>query len=146
MLFDKLENLKLYDVIPHEAIEFMASEDIASGKYVLSDKVYINVEEYNTKIISDARFEAHKDYIDVQIVLSGKEELYYTDITGLTVDVPYSKERDIMFYSDEVENAEHVILDGTNFIILYPQDAHAPQVSYKNNISRVKKAVIKIKI
>ena len=143
MIFDKLENLKLYDVIPHEAIEFMASEDIACGKYILSDKVYINVEEYNTKMITDARFEAHKDYIDVQIVLFGKEELYYTNITDLTVEVPYSKERDIMFYSNSVEGANRVVLDGTNFIILYPQDAHAPQVAYENNSGKVKKAVIK---
>ena len=146
MITDILANIRLYKDIPSEAIDFLTSEGVSCGKHIISDKVYINVEEYTTKIISDAKFESHKDYIDVQIVLNGSEKLYYTDIDNLSVDTPYSKERDIMFYADNVMGADKVILDGSNFIILYPQDAHAPQVAYNNVPGKVKKAVIKIKI
>ena len=143
---DKLENLKLYKEIPSEAIKFIASGVFPCGRYVLSDKVYVNIEEYDSKYIKDARFESHKNYIDVQIVLEGAEELYYTDIKGLTVEVPYSEDRDIMFYKDDVSSSDNILLDGSNFIILSPDDAHAPQVCVNNQPQKVKKMVIKIKV
>ena len=145
MITDSFDNLKQYKEIPPEAIEFMALGGISCGKHILSGKCFINIEEYETKHIQDARYESHRNYIDVQILLSGKEELYYTDIKNLTTDIPYSKEKDIEFYKDPVAG-DKVVLDGTNFILLYPQDAHAPQVALNNKPQNVKKAVIKIRV
>ena len=59
---------------------------------------------------------------------------------------PYSEERDITFYKDDVESADYVTLDGTNFVLVYPHEAHAPQVSLPKGVSVVKKAVAKIRV
>ena len=146
MLIGKLEDISKVKEIPSQVLSFITCGEFLCGKHILSDTVYVNIEEYETKHLQDARFEAHKEYIDVQIVLEGKEELYYTDVNNLTVDIPYSKEKDIMFYKDKVAGNDKFTLDETNFIILFPQDAHAPQVCIDNNPAKVKKAVIKIKI
>lgn len=147
MITDKLINLKKYNEIPPEAIEILASGDICTGRHNINKDVYINVEEYTTKHIEDAKFESHDRYIDVQIILSGVEDIYYTDVNNnLTVSEPYSKEKDITFYSNNVKEYNKVTLDGTNFVILYPQDAHAPQAAFNDTPQNVKKAVIKIHV
>ena len=144
MITDKIENLKNYKEIPTDAINKFLS-GIQNGKHIISDNCYINVEEYTTKDIVNAKFEAHKNYIDVQILLNGKEDIYYTDVNdNLTVQIPYDENKDIMFYSDSVNSYNKVTLDGSNFVLLYPTDAHAPQVATTTPPEKVKKVVIKI--
>ena len=51
MIIDNIENLKIYKNIPNEVIDFLSRlnlSDIELGKKVLSDNVYLNIEEYNT--------------------------------------------------------------------------------------------------
>ena len=147
MKTDKLTNLKNYKEIPPEVMNILTSGALNTGRYDISKNVYINVEEYTTKHIEDAKFESHEKYIDVQIILSGIEDIYYTNVNNnLTVSEPYSNDKDIAFYSNKVEKYDKVTLDGTNFVILYPQDAHAPQVAFNNIAQNVKKAVIKIRV
>ena len=145
MITDKLSNIRDYKIIPPEAIDKIVS-GISIGRHNISDSCYINVEEYTTKAVSDAKFEAHKKYIDVQILLSGTEDIYYTVTKNLkNIQTPYNEERDIMFYSENVTNYDKVTLDGTNFVILEPEDAHAPQAAHDNKQQNVKKVVIKIR-
>lgn len=148
MITDKLENIKNYDNFPIEAINFIKELDseIKLGKYVLSDKVYANVEAYTTKFLSDAKFEAHEKYIDIQILMKGNEYIYYTNKELLTQNVPYNTEKDIIFYNESVNDKyKKIKLDGKNFVVLYPDDAHAPQVCI-NKEENVLKIVVKIMI
>ncbi len=147
MITDKLENIQNYTDLPKVVLDFIKSLNIGIqlGKQILSEDVYVNIEEYSTKLVSDAKFETHKEYIDIQILLKGSEEIYYADNKELNVDVPYDTSRDIAFYSDRVAEYPKFRLDGTNFIILYPPEAHAPQVSIDEKPQKVKKVVVKIK-
>ena len=147
MIIDRLENISMYRIIPDHAVEFIKSlpKDIALGRYELIDADYANVEEYNTKLVSDGKFESHNNYIDVQILLNGREKIYYTSTSEVSVDVPYNAEKDIMFYSENVEKSDYVTLDGTNFAMIFPHEAHAPQVA-ADGVSKVKKLVVKIKV
>lgn len=146
MIIDKIDNLKMYEQIPIEIAEFLQSLDsnVKTGRYEFEDGNFVNVETYFTKEISEAKFEAHKDYIDIQMLLSGNERIYLKNINGLSEFVPYDVKKDIIFYSDKV-NGDYVTLDGSNFIFIYPHEAHAPQCSVEDNMS-VKKVVAKIKI
>lgn len=144
MITDKIDNMKLYKEIPSEAIKLIAS-GVSLGKHIISDNCYINAEEYQTKQIKDAKFEAHRKYIDVQILLNGNEDIYITSTNNLQkIHTPYDENRDIMFFSEDVSSYDKVTLDGTNFVILTPDDAHAPQVIH-NKPETVKKVVIKIR-
>jgi len=44
-----------------------------------------------------------------------------------------------------VSGSDFVTLDGTNFMMIYPHEAHAPQV-VSESISTVKKVVVKVKV
>lgn len=149
MIVDKIEKLKLYKEIPSEVVQFLSELDINNiklGKRVLSDCIYVNIEEYNTKDIEVASFESHDKYIDIQLLLKGSENIYYASRDNLSVKVPYDETRDIVFYSDGIQGYPYIKLDGTNFVMIYPHEAHAPQVSSGNLSQKVLKVVVKIKL
>lgn len=149
MIVDKIEKLKLYKEIPSEVVQFLSELDINNiklGKRVLSDSIYVNIEEYNTKNIEVANFESHDKYIDIQLLLEGSENIYYASRDNLSVKVPYDETKDIAFYSDSIQCYPYIKLDGTNFMMIYPHEAHAPQVSSGNLSQKVLKVVVKIKL
>lgn len=149
MIVDKIKNLSLYKEIPSDVIQFILQlkvDNIELGKHVISDDVYVNIEEYQTKAIRDAKFESHDKYIDIQLLLSGCENIYYTSRDGLEIQNPYDESRDISFYSDDVSKSPYTTLDGTNFMMIFPHEAHAPQVSVDNSRQKVLKVVAKIKV
>lgn len=148
MIIDKLENISMYRIVPDHVTEFLKTfkKDISCGRYELIDQDFVNVEEYNTKLLCDGKFEAHNNYIDIQILLNGEERIYYTPVANLSVDTPYNLEKDIKFYSDKLVGYDYVTLNGLNFAMIFPHEAHAPQVCVNETPSKVKKMVIKVKV
>ena len=153
MITDKLENMSLYKNIPNCVLDFVKTilntnvQNLKLGRYELNDKIYANIETYSTKSVSEGKFEAHKKYIDIQLVLSGKEKIFVTDVNdSLNVKVPYSEEKDIIFYSNPINDNMNVVLNGVNFVMLFPHEAHAPQISIDNDTNTVLKVVVKIQV
>ena len=144
MIYDKIENIDIYN-IDKIAVDFIKNltPDIECKKHILSDNIYANVEEYTTKDVG--YFEAHKDYLDIQILLSGEEIIEYTPLEGLSVKESYDKSRDIAFFYDGKNYVTPIKLEEGLFTVLYPQDAHKPQLKYITN-QKVKKVVVKIKV
>ena len=136
MIIDKLENAHKYPQIPLDALK-KAISGLELGRHELSDSIYINVEEYTTK--TENRFEIHKKYADIQILLEGKERLDY----GYSKPAQYNEDRDFAFFDTDVVSS--IVLDGTNFVMLFPEEAHRPQMAI-NSPAKVKKAVIKVKM
>jgi len=147
MIIDKLENIESYPQIPSHAIEFVKklTQSIDCKRYEISETDYVNVETYTTKSHENCFFEAHKNYADIQILLSGIERLDYTEINNLKIKIPYDESRDIAFYENTVKETCNVTLDGTNFVFIFPNEAHRPQMNFENSIE-VKKAVVKVKL
>lgn len=147
MIIDKICNVSNYDVIPEFVKEFIVNinSDINEGRYELPNGCFANVESYTTKNIGAAKFEAHRDYIDIQLLVSGKEHIFYTYLDNLTEEAPYDKTRDIVFYKDDVNHEDYVTLNGINFAMIFPHEAHAPQVSI-SDAEVVKKVVVKVKM
>lgn len=148
MIVDKIENISIYNNIPVEAVKFINSlnTNIQLGRYELENGIFANVEKYETKLIENAKFEAHNDYVDIQILLKGNENIFITDKTILTVSEPYDQNRDICFYSDKLDSSMPVRLDSSNFVVVFPHEAHAPQVSINEISEEVLKVVVKIPV
>lgn len=148
MIVDKIENISIYNNIPVEAVKFINSlnTNIQLGRYELENDIFANVEKYETKLIENAKFEAHNDYVDIQILLKGNENIFITDKTILTVSEPYDQNRDICFYSDKLDSSMPVRLDSSNFVVVFPHEAHAPQVSINEIPEEVLKVVVKIPV
>ena len=66
----------------NEALKYLKSIDIKAlevGKHIINDWLYINVEEYISKPISNCRFESHKKYVDIQMMIHGIEAIETCD-------------------------------------------------------------------
>lgn len=130
-----------------ETLNYLKSIDIASltnGKHIINDWLYINVDEYLTKPISECRFESHKKYIDIQMMINGIEGIEVCDIDKLEPATDYSEERDIIFWKELSNQMKSVITDNS-YVILYPQNAHKPCIA-ENEPQKVRKLVAKVLI
>lgn len=80
MIYDKIDNLKLYAGISEDirlGLEWLrdVNPDIEKGEYELSPRVKAIVFEYTTKEVNENGYEAHRDYIDIQYLISGSERI-----------------------------------------------------------------------
>lgn len=148
MIIDGLENISIYKDIPQNVIDFIRNltPQIELGRYEIDSNSYANIEEYETKKISDCKFEAHKKYIDIQLLLSGIEELDYTPVKGLKISEEYDENRDIIFFENTDRILDSVILEAGKFALIYPHEAHRPQMAFNGISKKVKKVVVKIHI
>lgn len=144
--------MKKYELIKElsaEAYEFtkkLLSEDVENGRYDFSDGVFVNVMTYETKRRSDAFFEAHKKYIDIQIILSGREIIAVEPVDTMhkyECVQPFG-DGDTELYAVNSECVDYVLNEG-DFVILYPEDAHMPSVCIEKP-ETVKKAVVKVPV
>jgi len=108
------------------------------------DNLYAPVSEYLTKNEEDARYEAHRKYIDIQYVINGKE------LIGVA---PMSQKKDILEPYDALKDIEFLTVTGgenhlalpDRFFVFFPDDAHRPSLKDGEN-SPVRKIVVKVKI
>ena len=142
MICDKLENLAKYPSLTRVK-KFLDEQNgtiLNNGKYEIDETCYVAVSEYETGAGKD--FEAHREYIDVQIVLSGREHIFVQNIQQGTPTTEYEKQKDIIFY--KANDAKAYVLDGSNFLVLDVDDLHKPCVAIDESM-KVKKYVFKIK-
>ena len=146
MIIDNLTNAEKYialhkdfklvfDYLKNNNLETM---NCAKNIQLRGEEVFFNLDEYETK--QTQKLEAHKKYIDIQVVITGEEYMGYTNIDNTTVTVEYDKNRDVMFLDG---NVDKVLATNKNFIIFYPEDAHMPALSVTEP-KKVKKAIFKI--
>ena len=117
--------------------------NIAMGKYTVQNGIYLNVSEYITSPSIKDKWEAHKKYVDFQIVLEGNEIVYVSNIDKMKVG-EYDAEEDYIPCFGESEVA--CVIDNKTGVILMPNDAHMPGISADGIPMIVKKAVFKIPV
>ncbi len=149
MIVDDLKNFDKY--IPlnkkfEKVAEFLKNNDLKnmkSGSYEIDGRdIYVNIDEYKTKAMTDSSPEAHRNYLDIQIILSGHEKIGYANIETAKTVIEYDSERDIEFLTADCEYVK--AFDG-RFFVFYPQDLHHPCMT-DDVQSEIKKAVFKIKL
>ena len=126
------------------AIEWAREHDLSAlscGRNDIDgDALYVNVAEYDSKAFEDCKFEAHKRYIDVQVVASGIERIDSQVIAKCEAG-EFDEEGDFMLL--EGEAATQVILEPGSFAAYFPDDAHKPGIAV-DGASHNKKCVFKV--
>lgn len=152
MIKDNIENYKIYSNLSYGiklGLEYLKDTDfskVENGKYLLNDEiVYANVQDYTSKKLEEGKFEAHRNYIDIQYIVEGEEQIGVGDISNYESFIKYEEANDIEFLNPKDENfSTFVRLKAGDFAILYPHDAHMPQIAINDNQKYVKKVVIKV--
>ena len=147
MIIDRLENIEKYaslNPLFAQAVEFLKSHDLKTlelGKTELKGKdLLVNVTETKPKTKEQARIETHRDFIDIQIPVSGVELMGYTPACDCKpADAPYNAEKDITFFEGLTDS--YIEVKPGMFAIFFPQDGHAPGVTPDG----VKKVIVKVK-
>jgi YhcH/YjgK/YiaL family protein len=120
-------------------------KDLEIKRYEIDgDNIFALVSEYPSKNEEDAKFEAHRQYIDIQYVIKGEEMMGVSPLRNKNEILnPYDTMKDVEFMT--VKNFTSYQASPNRFFIFFPSDIHRPGVKVERN-SSVKKIVIKVKV
>lgn len=148
MIVDVLKNKEIYygihkNIKPAmEFIEKAVAENLEVGRYELDGKnLFALVQEYDSK--TDAKWEYHRKYIDIQFIVSGKEIITWDNIKNVPDGVEYNEEKDIAKF--DMDGGTDVVMEAGYYSILYPQDLHQPGRVF-DKVEPIKKIVVKIAV
>ncbi len=148
MIIDRIENAALYYAVHPKfkhAFDYVNQIDIntiAAGRYEIDGgQMYALIQEYNTKLKEDGKWEAHRRYIDLQYVVQGAEGMGCANIQHLQQG-EYDASKDFLPLFGE---GDQVALKSGSFVLLFPEDAHMPGMAL-GSPAPVKKIVLKIAV
>lgn len=149
MIFGNIQNLKEYFFLEDgvlECFKYMKEHnmnDYKKGSYDIDGKrLFVNIVEYETTEADKRFWEAHRDYLDIHLMLEGTEQIDMNFIRNMNVKA-YVPEDD--FLPMEGEKNGSAILRAGDFLICYPGDAHRTAVA-ADGVQRIRKAVFKVRI
>jgi len=134
VILDRLEEIDRYASLCSgfsKAFKFLNEtklEELDLGRHEIDEKrVYAIVFQGAAQPREEAKLEAHRKYIDIQVVLSGTDEMGWKN--KKTCEKPeggYDPESDVEFFTDPPDTWIDVKPDA--FAIFFPRDAHAPAI------------------
>ncbi|MDD4978076.1 MAG: YhcH/YjgK/YiaL family protein [Gallionella sp.] len=135
MIFSMLDSSSRYAALHPlfpRAFAYIRDTDLNAltpGVHQIIDKqLFVIVEEANGRTRAEAKLEAHRKYIDIQLVLEGVDEMGWKALVDCHQPMDeHNAERDIRFFADEA--ATWISTPADHFCIFFPEDAHAPLVS-----------------
>lgn len=122
-----------------------ALEAGASQKHELGAGVFVIEQAYQTKARSDGFFEAHRKYIDIQVIVAGHEVMEVADLAKMKVRDPYDEKRDLVAFQDAT-GASLVRVGEGEAAVFFPVDVHMPSLRADASPVLVKKAVLKLPV
>jgi biofilm protein TabA len=150
MIADTLTQCRRYTSLsPRFAAAFEFLENLPAdqppGRHDIDgDNCFALVQTYQSKPLAEAKFEAHRQYIDIQFIQTGSESILWAPLAALTqVTEPYAAGRDIAFFANPTHWTP-INLAAGQFTILFPEDGHAPGVECSGP-AEVRKVVIKVR-
>ncbi|MEG0795371.1 MAG: YhcH/YjgK/YiaL family protein [Odoribacter sp.] len=148
MIIGSLKNTARIEILnPHfkKVFDYIRSHHLTSlpiGKMEIDgENASISVSEVQGKEKNVAKLETHDKYIDIQLPLIGEETFGWQDRKCLKEEKEggYQEEKDITFYADKPQL--YVTLSLGDFVVFFPEDAHAPCIGK----GMIKKIVVKVR-
>lgn len=148
MIIDTLSNAPLYRGLSPRialAFDYLRDTDLrgtATGTFEIDGRlVYAMVQEYDTLERTRGAWEAHRQFIDLQYVVSGRERIGYAHV-GRLIPGCYDQARDFLPLDGE---GDFLALGPGDFMLLFPEDAHMPRIAVAAP-GLVRKVVVKIAV
>ena len=101
-------------------------------------------QKYATKDAAEKKLEVHRKFIDIQFLVSGKEKVFFGDISDFAVKVPYNAEKDAEFLDGNLQ--DFTLLRPGEFAVFFPEDAHKPGCKAGESAGEVEKVVVKVPV
>ena len=146
MILDTLDNIPRYESLNGrfaQAVQFLQRPDLkdlpAGRQEINGDQVFAIVVQEVGRKKGEGQLEAHRNYIDIQVILDGIDEKGWKPTASCqepTAD--YDPETDVQFFTDQPD--VWLPTHPEQFAIFFPEDAHIPMISP----DRVHMVVVKV--
>ena len=149
MIIDNIQNSSIYYGVQsgfRDAFAFIKkyiSSPLPVGKYEIDgSRVFAMVQEYEPK--TENRFEAHRKYIDIQFIISGREKMLCGNIDSYETQESYDADKDVEFFKGD-KFLTSITADPGTFAIFFPEDVHKPGLIIDEG-KNVQKIVVKVEM
>lgn len=138
------------------ALDFLRNTDLTSlapGRVnvlgVEGDDVFALPQIITTKPADQCKWEAHRKYADIQMIVSGTEKMGVGPLDLFNETTPFDPAKDVAFFqpkSAEALGCTSVVTVPTGyFTIFLPEDVHMPLI-WSGSPESVKKVVMKVRV
>lgn len=115
----------------------------APGSYVLQEeRLFMNVMQFATQNAQEKCAELHRDYIDIQILLEGKEQIRYGVAGSERECGEWHKEEDYQLCK-YIEAEQVLLMEPGMFAVFMPGEPHKPGC-FAEKAGEIKKVVLKL--
>ncbi len=114
------------------------------GRIELSGRDYVNLEHSMTEPECARKWESHRDYLDVHVLLEGEEQIDWAVLPDAKPVESYP-DRDLYFHAATIAAQAHIRMRTGLFVVMYPWDLHRPLVAVGSPV-RVRKAILKLHV
>lgn len=151
MIVAAVQDWHLYGLGPlwQKAFTFLQGDMAAlpDGRIdVAGDDLFANVATYVPGAGGPGRYEAHREYMDIQFIVRGTEYLGYAPLGELEPLAPYDAGKDVQFLRCPDGVATQVLLQPGMFAALLAQDGHMPAIAVQVPSVEVRKVVMKVRL
>lgn len=148
MIYGTIRHLERYEGLGEalmKGLRFLAGTDfsgVAPGRVEIDgDEVFASVQEYETLADNDTP-EAHRKYADIQYLIEGEEFVGVAPLEAMVEEVEAHPERDLWLYHGPTDR---VRIGNGRFVVLFPEDAHAPGIAVGAR-APARKCVVKVRV
>lgn len=149
MIFGNIKHLEEYPFLEKtvmECFDYARTHDLSeyeNGCHEIDgQRLFVNIVGYTTTTANERFWEAHRQYLDLHLMLHGQEQIDLNFIANLE-QKDYQENDD--FLPLEGEKNSSVILRDGDFLICFPNDGHRTAIQVTNP-APIKKAIFKIQI
>lgn len=114
--------------------------DLTPRTIPLSGKNKIIVQAGNTKPAEGRALEAHRNFLDIQLILQGGETMGWAPVDTLTPDGEFNEVKDCGMYTG---HCEFMDIPAGHCYVVFPEDAHMPG-SHLDKPGQYVKLVVKL--
>ena len=119
---------------------------LENGRHDINDQIYMNVMEPETAEPSSKKAELHHEYLDVQVLIRGTENIEVgTNYPDLSKYESYNEADDYQLCAD-IDDKFTVTMKPKMFAVFYPYEPHKPCCVVNGKTEKIKKLVVKVPV
>ena len=119
---------------------------LENGRHDINDQIYMNVMEPETAEPSSKKAELHHEYLDVQVLIRGTENIEVgANYPDLSKYESYNEPDDYQLCAD-IDDKFTVTMKPKMFAVFYPYEPHKPCCVVNGKTEKIKKLVVKVPV
>ncbi|WP_114909500.1 N-acetylneuraminate anomerase [Haemophilus haemolyticus] len=119
---------------------------LENGRHDINDQIYMNVMEPETAEPSSKKAELHHEYLDVQVLIRGTENIEVgANYPDLSQYESYNEADDYQLCAD-IDDKFTVTMKPKMFAVFYPYEPHKPCCVVNGKTEKIKKLVVKVPV